>query len=73
MLAGMGNDARPDLLLNLSKGLLVQNHGLLLGEKGGAEYILIDNPAEGFKVFLTFLTEITGTLSARGVRWRNYW
>jgi len=73
MLIGMGNDARPDLLLNLSKGLLVQNHGLLLREKSGAEYILIDNPAEGFKVFLTFLTEITGTLSARGVRWRNYW
>jgi len=73
MLTGMGNDARPDLLLDLSKGLLVQNHGLLLTENGGVEYILIDDPAEGFKVFLTFLTEITGTLSSRGVQWRNYW
>ena len=73
MLTEMGNDAKPDLLLDLSKGLLIQNHGLLLRQNGGAEYILIDNPAEGFKIFLTFLTEITSTLSSRGVLWRNYW
>ena len=72
MLTEMRSDARPDLLLDFSKGLLVQNHGLLLRENGGAKYVLIDNPAEGFKIFLTFLTEITGTLSSRGVQWRNY-
>jgi len=73
MLTKMTNDARPDLLLDLSKGLLIQNHRLLLEKSGDEAYRLIDNPAEGFKVFLTFLTEITGTLSARGVYWRRYW
>lgn len=73
MLTGMENDARLDLLLDLSKGLLIQNHGLLLTKNSDAEYMLVNDPAEGFKIFLTFLTEITGTLSSRGVLWRNYW
>lgn len=73
MLTGMESEARPDLLLDLSKGLLIQNHGLLLKRNGDAEYMRVDDPAEGFKIFLTFLTEITGTLSFRGVLWRNYW
>ena len=63
---------KPDLLLDLSQGLLIKNHGLLVQEQGDIEYVLVDNAAEGFKMFLTFLTEITGTLSARGVLWRKY-
>lgn len=73
MLTVMNDNGRPDLLLDLSKGLLVQNHGLLLPKNGNAEYLHINNPAEGFKFLLTFLSEVTGTLSARGVLWRNYW
>lgn len=69
----------PDLILDLGTGLLVRNHGLLLGQQGatmaGAPvpgYLIINNAAEGFKYFLTFLTEITGTHAARGVPWRSY-
>ncbi|MES3008845.1 MAG: DUF6602 domain-containing protein [Pseudomonadota bacterium] len=71
-LAQLSASQKPDLLLDLSQGLLIKNHGLLVQVQGNTEYLLVDNAAEGFKLFLTFLTEITGTLSARGVMWRNY-
>jgi len=66
-------ESRPDLLLDLSKGLLVRNHGLLVPQRDSADYVLVMDAAEGFKRFLTFLTEITGTLAFRGVHWRQYW
>jgi hypothetical protein len=72
VLATMGDSARPDLVLDLSKGLLVQNHGLLVQKQGDTHYLLISDPAEGFMFFLTFLTEITGTMGARGINWRTY-
>lgn len=65
--------ARPDLVLDLEKGLLVKNHGLLLDQVPNARYILVEGAAKGFMFFMTFLTEITSTMSARGVKWRNYW
>lgn len=72
-LVALDESARPDLVLDLSKGLLVKNHGFLLPAQPSDEYLFVNSPAEGFKFFLTFLTEITGTLSSRGVLWRNYW
>lgn len=64
---------RPDLILDLSKGLLIRNHGLLLPQQPSSAYIFIPDAAQGFMCFLTFLTEITGTISSRGVQWRQYW
>lgn len=63
---------RPDLVLDLSRGIMVKNGGLLPPE-GIGDWRVIDDPAVGFMVFLTVLTEITGTLTARGVNWRAYW
>ena len=71
-LAQLTPEQKPDLLLDLSQGLLVKNHGLLVEQQGSTEYLLENNAAVGFKLFLTFMTEITGTLSARGVNWRKY-
>ncbi|EKA5635548.1 hypothetical protein OKZ62_001449 [Vibrio navarrensis] len=71
-LANLGQDQKPDLLLDLSQGLLIKNHGLLLPQSDNVDYLLVNDAAEGFKLFLTFLTEITGTLASRGVCWRNY-
>jgi hypothetical protein len=67
--------ARPDLVLHLTKGLMVKNHGLLAPQHPPQfDYVIYSEAAaEGFKLFLTFLTEITGTISARGVNWRKYW
>jgi hypothetical protein len=72
-LQGMPEQARPDLVLDLSKGLFVRNHGLLLRQQPEHTYLLVSGAAQGFTHFLTYLTEITGTLSSRGVLWRNYW
>lgn len=72
-LSSIEESGRPDLILILSQGLWVRNHGLLLPRTEDYEHIICDNPAVGFMFFLTFLTEITGTISSRGVQWRNYW
>jgi hypothetical protein len=66
-------NAKPDLLLDLQKGLMVRNHGLLLPTQTTADYLVVDGAALGFMFFMTFLTEITSTLTARGVTWRKYW
>lgn len=71
-LTQLPNNQKPDLLLDLSQGLLIRNHGLLVPQQEQLEYLLVDDAAEGFKLFLTFLTEITGTLSGRGIMWRKY-
>ena len=62
----------PDLFLDLSKGILVRNHGLLIPPQGEALYSPFEGAAAAFEAFLIFLTEITGTLAARGVSWRKY-
>jgi hypothetical protein len=72
-LAQMDEPAKPDLILDLGKGLFVRNHGLLLPQNGTSDYLSVPEPALGFMHFLTFLTEITGTISSRGVLWRSYW
>jgi hypothetical protein len=72
-LSVMDAEVRPDIVLDLGQGILIRNHGLLLPRQMAGEYVLCRNPAEGFKCFLTFLIEIAGTLSARGVQWRSYW
>jgi hypothetical protein len=73
VLGTMDDITRPDIVLDLSKGLLVRNEGLLLAkQQTGADYINIPDSAHGFMLFLTFLTEITGTLVSRGINWRAY-
>lgn len=65
---------KPDVVLDLSGYLLIRNDGMLVQEQSGVgDYVLIQDAGDGFMCFLTFLTEITGTLSSRGVPWRNYW
>jgi hypothetical protein len=74
VLGSMQEDCLPDLVLDLRQGLLVKNEGLLLPiQPNGPGYIAIEDAAQGFMFFLTFLTEITGTLAHRGVQWRAYW
>ncbi|MEZ8060449.1 DUF6602 domain-containing protein [Vibrio splendidus] len=65
-------EQHPDLLLDLSKGLLVKNHGFLIPKQQGKTFLAHENPGKGFMFFLTFLIEITGTLGARSVFWRSY-
>ena len=71
-LAALPVDAKPDLVLDLNGGLHIRNHGLLVPQIGAVEYLYEPSAARGFMVFLIFLIEITGTISARGVMWRRY-
>lgn len=73
LLDSFEESARPDLVLDLSRGLLVRNHGFLCDPVPDGIYILVSDPADGFKFFLTFLTQVTGTMSGRGVVWPSYW
>ncbi len=79
-------DSKPDFLLHLNQGILIRKvqytapvdplFVYLLHEEYPnqiSSYSMVDKPAEGFMQFLTFLTEITGILSSRGVHWREYW
>jgi len=69
----MPENEKPDYILDLSKGILIRNNNLLLpNNQNYSEYIEISDSAKGFMYFMTFLTEITGTLSARGTNWRAY-
>lgn len=71
--ATMSENEKPDYILDLSKGILIRNNGLLLrNDPNYGEYIEISDSAQGFMLFMTFLTEITGTVSARGTNWRAY-
>lgn len=72
-LTAADENAKPDLILDLEKGLMVRNQGLLLPIQPNAEYLVVEGAAQGFMFFMTFLTEITSTLTARGVAWRRYW
>lgn len=68
----LSENEKPDLILDLSKGLLIRNHGLLIQKQSHHEYILINEAPQGLELFLIFLTEITGTLSSKAVLWRSY-
>jgi len=70
----LDESAKPDLIFDLGKGLIIKNHGLLIDkESDDLEYIIINSPSKGFMMFLTFLTEIASSNVARGIRWRSYW
>ena len=71
-LGKLGEESSPDIVLDLSKGLLIKNHGLLVDRQGDFGYLRYDSAAQGFMILLTILAEITGTLSARGSTWRAY-
>lgn len=54
--------------------MLVRNNATLLPyAQDVGDYILVPDAGDGFMYFLTFLTEITGTLASRGIDWRSYW
>jgi len=74
-LQDLSDSQTADLILDLNRGLLVKNHGMLLKkeESNNENYIVISDPSIGFKMFLTFLIEITSTNATRSVRWRSYW
>ena len=72
VLSTMDDDSQPDLILDLSSGMLVKNSGYIIARSGSEPYVELYDPAEGFMLLLIVLTEITGTIVSRGIDWRAY-
>lgn len=66
------DEAKPDFVLDLSSGILIRNNGELMPKDGDNAYRVFPDRAFGFAFFLTFLTEIVGSMETRGVNWRAY-
>jgi len=63
---------QPDIYLDLDKGILIKNEGILLKKKEGIPYIKFDDPAVGLARLLTILSKVTGRLVMHGVDWESY-
>lgn len=63
---------RPDVYLDLTKGILVKNEGILFAQDGSNPYLRFDDPAIGLARLLGLLSKVTGRLVMRGVRWDSY-
>lgn len=64
---------RPDLYLDLSKGILLKNDGSFgLPIGNGSSYLTLENASVGLARFLTILAQITGVVQTREVKWEDY-
>lgn len=63
---------RPDVYLDLTKGVLIKNDGVLLSQEGSNSYLRFNDPAIGLARLLALLSKVTGRLVMRGLRWDAY-
>jgi len=64
---------RPDLYLDLSKGMLIKNDGSFeVAKENTSQYLIVDKAALGLARFLTILAVITGAVQTREVKWSSY-
>ncbi|MCT9116313.1 hypothetical protein N6G02_09275 [Cupriavidus gilardii] len=62
----------PDVYMDLSKGILIRNEGILIPKSGTDGFYCIDDATSGLAHFLTQLTIVTSNLSVRDVEWQQY-
>ncbi|HHG3370011.1 DUF6602 domain-containing protein [Vibrio parahaemolyticus] len=73
VVSDLASGEKPDLLLDLSKGLLVINNGTILPKDPNFDdYIEIKGASKGLARFILILTEVTGALISRQVNWGSY-
>lgn len=63
---------QPDVYLDLTKGILIKNEGLLFTQEGSSSYLRFDDAAVGLARLLALLSKVTGRLVMRGVKWDAY-
>lgn len=68
----LAEKSQPDVYLDLSKGILIKNEGLILSQSGSDTYLLFNDPAVGLARLLALLSKVTGRLVMRNVNWNNY-
>lgn len=71
-LVELPRDGQPDVYLDLTKGILIKNEGLLFERDGFAPYIKFNGAGEGLARLLALLSKVTGRLVMRGVKWDAY-
>jgi len=71
-LINLAEKSQPDVYLDLSKGILIKNEGLILSQSGSDTYLLFNDPAVGLARLLALLSKVTGRLVMRNVNWNNY-
>lgn len=71
-LIDLPNKGQPDVYLDLTKGILIKNEGLLFRQEGSNPYLRFDDPAAGLARLLALLSKVTGRLVMRGVKWDAY-
>jgi len=68
----LSETCQPDVYLDLTKGILIKNEGLLFSQDGSNRYLKFNDPAIGLARLLALLSKVTGRLVMRGVQWEEY-
>lgn len=63
---------QPDVYLDLTKGILIKNEGILFSKDSSSSYLRFNDPAIGLARLLALLSKVTGRLVMRGVQWDAY-
>ncbi|WP_146092815.1 DUF6602 domain-containing protein [Xanthomonas arboricola] len=63
---------RPDVYIDLKRGALIANEGLLLDQDGLDEYLRFDGAEVGVARLFVLLSKMTGRLVMRTVKWERY-
>jgi hypothetical protein len=71
-LQGLPEICLPDVYLDLTKGILVKNEGLIFSQEGTNTYLKFNDPAVGLARLLVLLSKVTGRLVMHGVNWESY-
>lgn len=64
--------SKPDVYLDLTKGILIKNEGFLFLQSGTEEYLCYKDPAIGLARFLALLSKVTGRMVMRSIKWDAY-
>lgn len=64
--------SKPDVYLDLTRGILIKNEGLLFLQIGVEEYLCYEDPAIGLARLLALLSKVTGRMVMRAIEWEAY-
>lgn len=64
--------SQPDVYFDLTRGILIKNHGVLIDKIGSESYLRFNDAGIGLARLLALLSKVTGRLVMRGVEWETY-
>ncbi len=63
---------QPDVYFDLTRGILIKNHGVTIDKSGTESYLRFNDAGVGLARLLALLSKVTGRLVMRGVEWETY-